>query len=168
MKRKFLVSLSALSLVMLLSISSANAQTSLGAFLAFGTEIETLGIGVNGEFYVTDAITIAPDIIYFFPNTTEFPGSGEIKSKLFEINANGHYHFDLGSSVMPYALVGIGIAIVGVEAFGFDDSTTDIGLNLGGGADFDIGSSIMPFGEIRYATNTSQLVIMGGVRLPLN
>jgi outer membrane protein with beta-barrel domain len=173
MKRKLSILFSVIALIFILSICQSNAQTRFGGFLAFGTEIETLGIGANGEFFITEEISIAPDILYFFPNKTDLGSGEELKLKWFEFNANGHYHFDTGGSVMPYGLAGLNFAIVGIESTAsslpFDESSTEVGLNLGGGADFDIGSNIMPFAEIRFVIgNADQLVLSGGVRIGIN
>ncbi len=149
------------------------AQTEKGAMragggLAFGTEIESLGIQGRFDYAITEQILLAPDLTYFFGKS-----EGSIDLNWFDINLNGNYLFDTGNpDIIPYALAGLNFAIVSASYDGFgdfgDSSSTEIGLNLGGGADFIVGTIII-FGELRYAISSAdQLVIAGGVKFPLN
>ena len=160
MKRKFLT---ITALLMFVFAFNSMAQTRVGAGLAYGTEIENLGINANAQFFINDNIAIAPGLVFFFPKDAGFG----IDINWFDFNANGHYYFKRGS-VEPYVLAGLNFARIKVESGSFDSSNTEIGLNIGGGANFDIGSSIMPFGELRIVVgDADQLVIAGGVRFPI-
>lgn len=48
---------------------SVNAQEKpkIGVFLAYGTEIENLGIGANAEFTISEKLSISPSIVYYLP-----------------------------------------------------------------------------------------------------
>jgi len=140
----------------------------LGGQLAFGTEIESLGIGANFDYAITDVILLAPSLVYFFGKS-----EGEIDWSLFEVNLNGNYLFATGNSnIIPYALAGINLSFWSVNYEGFGNfgglgNDTNIGLNLGGGADFVV-NTFFVFGELRYVISSSdQLVIVGGVKFPL-
>lgn len=141
--------------------------TRLGAGIGFGSEIGSIGIGIRGDYAVTDHILIAPDIMYFFPDK-DFG----IKFNWFDINLNANYVFGISNpDVTPYALVGFNFALQSVD-FPTTDSrrdfdNTEVGFNLGGGADFTSGRVTL-FGEIRYALGNDQLVIGGGAKFPLN
>jgi len=149
---------------------NVQAQASEGAFrlgghLGFGTDISSLGIGVRGDYAVTDKILIAPDFMYFF---------GDSNFSWFDINFNGNYLFEVSNpDITPYALAGLNIAIITVDfdvpVFGESSSSfTGVGFNLGGGADFLVGTLIV-FGELRVGLSSStQLVFIGGVKFPLN
>src|SRR5690606_6123993 len=84
-------------------VFSAQAQesTRIGAFLAYGTEIENIGIGANAEFPIIENLTISPSFIYYFPK--EEYG---IKMNWFEVNANANYYFVTQDNMEVYALGG--------------------------------------------------------------
>lgn len=171
--KKIYLSTLIISLGLFLSTPELHAQTDkgnmrLGGQLAFGTEIESLGIGANFDYAITDAILLAPSLVYFFGKS-----EGEVSWSLFEVNLNGNYLFDTGNSnIIPYALAGLNLSFwsVDYEGFGFGSlgNSTNVGLNIGGGADFVV-STFFVFGELRYVISSSdQLVIAGGVKFPLN
>lgn len=156
---------------------NAKGQTAIGGGLAYGTEIESPGINLNGTYMVTENIAIAPSIIYFFPKSYY----SDYKLKWLEVDLNGHYYFNTTGNIKPYALAGLNFSFLTVPTYDFsslfggsgeveNETTTKIGLNLGGGAEFDIDSSIKPFGQLSYSIieNFGQLVIIAGVRFPLN
>ena len=156
-----------------LSVStiSAQSETTIGGFAAYGTEIESVGIGVNAEFPILEKLTISPSFIYFLPK--DF---GLSKINWFELNANANYYFLDQDEIGFYGIGGLNYSRVEVsfeeenEFFGNDFSASDgrIGLNLGAGANFKIGSSIMPFGEIKYVLiDGGQIVIGGGVKFKI-
>ncbi|WP_246296737.1 outer membrane protein [Winogradskyella vidalii] len=148
-------------------ISNAQDETKLGGYLAYGTEIENIGIGVNAEFPIAEQLTIAPSFTYFLPKD-EYG----VKVSWFEVNANANYYFVEASGVSVYGLGGLNYSSVKVsydDTFGFggDYSASDgrFGLNLGAGANFEIGSSILPFAELKYVIiDGGQLVIAAGVK----
>lgn len=149
----------------------AQEETRIGAFLAYGTEIENLGIGANAEFPVMEKMTISPSLIYYLPKDEM-----GIKINWFEVNGNVNYYFVDQDNIGVYGIAGLNYSSVKVnydgEDFGFggDFSGSDgrFGLNLGGGANFDIGGSITPFAELKYVIiDGGQLVIGGGVKFNL-
>src|SRR5690554_7669165 len=88
------------------SFLSVNAQedTRLGAMLAYGTEIENIGIGANAEFPIIENLTISPSLIYYLPK--EEYG---MKMNWFEVNANANYYFVSQDNMSVYALGGLKI-----------------------------------------------------------
>ncbi len=162
-----------------LMTSKVQGQAAVGGGLAFGTEIESVGINVNGTYMITDNIALAPSLIYWIPKSY----FADYKLKWFEVDLNGHYYFDAGGNVKPYALAGLNFSFITVPVLDWtggwlgggsfttkNSTTTKVGLNLGGGVEFDIDAPIKPFGQINYTIIDSfdQLVIMAGVRFPLN
>ena len=166
MKKKTTLLITVLALTFTFAVQNAIAQTRIGGFLAYGTEIETLGLGAVGEFFVNENIAIAPGLLYFFPKDL-----GGYDYTWFEINANGEYYFTTSGSAQVYGLAGLNFAFVSVDlpaAFGGNASSTEVGLNLGVGSNFDIGSSVLPFAELRFVIgNADQLVLSGGVKWTL-
>lgn len=147
-----------LSLVFIIAICFASqAQKSIGAGLAYGSEIENLGIGVNAEFELNDQIDIAPSFIYYFKKNNV---------SWWELNGNINYIFsDNGPTI--YGLAGLNITSVKVDFGPFSASDSELGLNLGIGASFAQTGSVRPFAEAKYTiSNFDQLSLFGGVRFP--
>lgn len=168
MKKINLIIASALLSLTFSFTANAQTETKIGGLIAYGTEIENLGIGANAEFPIIDKLTISPSFIYYLPKDE----SG-IKINWFEVNANANYYLMEGDNMGVYAIGGLNYSSVKVSYddndFGFtgDFSASDgrFGLNLGGGANFNVGGSITPFAEIKYVLiDEGQLVIAGGVK----
>lgn len=146
---------------------NAQTETRIGGFLAYGTEIENLGIGANAEFPIIEKMTISPSFIFYLPKDET-----GIKINWFEVNANANYYFLDEEKIAVYGLAGLNYSSVKVKyddelSFLDDYSSSDgrFGLNLGGGANFDIGSSITPFAELKYVIiDGGQLVLAAGVK----
>ncbi|MBV6644076.1 MAG: outer membrane beta-barrel protein [Cyclobacteriaceae bacterium] len=157
---KKLTLLLATFVVVILMSTSANAQSRVGAGLAYGNEIESAGIGVNGEFFATDKLSISPSFIFYFPkNDVDY----------WEINGNVNYYFTDGAAAV-YGLAGLNLSRISVDLGPFGDaSDSELGVNLGIGSNFDIGSSILPFAEAKYViSDADQLSLLAGVRFSLN
>ena len=121
---------------------SSIGQVQLGGGLVFGFDIGTVGINLRGDIPVTEEIDVVPGFIYYF----------ESNINIFEFNADGHYNFEAGDVVQPYALAGLNISHFEYDddVFGglIDIDGTDVGLNLGGGVNFEL-SSLSAFAEGR-------------------
>ncbi|MEQ9006694.1 MAG: hypothetical protein RLP12_02345, partial [Ekhidna sp.] len=99
-----------LSIILFTVISLASqAQSKVGVGLAYGSEIESAGIGVNGEFAATDVINIAPSFIYYFKKNNV---------TWWELNGNINYIFS-ESNATVYGIAGLNITGVKVDAPGF-------------------------------------------------
>ncbi|WP_458627628.1 outer membrane protein [Winogradskyella sp. PC D3.3] len=148
----------------------AQTETKIGGFLAYGSEIENIGIGANAEFPIVENLTISPSFIYYFPKD-EYG----IKINWFEVNANANYYFLNEDHIDVYGIAGLNYSSVNVKyendsIFGEDYSASDgrVGLNLGAGTNINIGSNITPFAEIKYVIiDGGQLVIAAGVKFNL-
>ncbi len=161
------------SMIFILGIfctTQAQEDTRIGAFLAYGSEIENLGIGANAEFPIVENLTISPSIIYYLPKE-EFG----IKINWLEVNANANYYFVSSEAIDVYALGGLNYSSVKVSYdgdtfFGESYSASDgrFGLNLGGGINIETGGSIVPFAELKYVLiDGGQLVAAAGVKFNL-
>ncbi|WP_372936699.1 outer membrane protein [Seonamhaeicola sp.] len=156
------------ALIVMFSLNiSAQTETKLGGFLAYGTEIEYIGIGANAEFPIMEKLTISPSFIFYLPKDE----SG-IKINWFEVNANANYYFLAEDNIDVYGIAGLNYSSVKVtydDSYGYlgDFSASDgrFGLNIGGGANFNLSGSITPFAELKYVIiDEGQLVIAGGVK----
>ena len=151
--------------------STGGKDFKIGAMLAYGTEIENIGIGANAEFQVMNQLTISPGFIYYLPKSY-----GPIKTNWFEVNANANYYFVSDEKFDFYGLAGLNYSSISVKYDGAfaglvgNNSASDgrFGLNLGGGANMNLGSSITPFAEIKYVViDGGQLVLAAGIRFAL-
>jgi len=111
----------------------------VGAHLAYGTEIESLGIGVKYQYNFTDNLRFEPSINYFFENDGV---------DMFDLNANVHYLFPMASNIRVYPLAGLTFA--SWDAGKSFDNITRLGVNLGGGAEFDLTNNLMLNFELKY------------------
>jgi outer membrane immunogenic protein len=157
-----------LTLVSLTFCAASYAQVRIGGFLGYGSEIEQLAIGANAEFFLNEKMAIAPSIAFYLPQE-----DGPVKTNLWELNGNFHYYFVSEDMISVYGLGGLNFTTVHVkfDGFGadFDDSQTEIGLNLGGGINFKVTDKIIPFGELKYAiSDFDQVAIFFGVKFQLS
>ena len=146
--------------------STATAQIQLGGGLAYGTEIENIGIQVGGTYAINDEIRAAADIVYYFTGE-DVPG---VDFNWLEINANGHYMFVDEEDLDFYALGGINFTRLSYdfpnnEFFDLDDSQTEVGLNVGAGLEYAVNFGNL-YAEVKYVlSDADQLVLSGGVRI---
>lgn len=146
--------------------ASAQAKTAaVGLNLNYGTEIESLGLGVKGSYCFTDHIRGEASFNYFFPKD---------HFTMWEINANAHYLFNIGDKFKVYPLVGLTYvhghwsnkySVGGGGDFGDDGyNTGKFGVNLGGGAQYDLTDNLMLNFEVKYSlvSDLDQCVISLG------
>lgn len=158
--------------MVMFSFLSVNAQedTRIGAMLAYGTEIENIGIGANAEFPIMENLTISPSFIYYLPKKEYM-----VRVNWFEVNANANYYFVNQDNMSVYALGGLSYNSVKVsfdDDYGilgnYSDSDGRFGLNLGGGINFKISGNIIPFAELKYVIiDGGQLVAGAGMKFNL-
>jgi len=150
---------SALCAIVFLFNQNAHAQKRIGGGLAWGSEVEELGIAVNGEVFILDKLAIAPQFIFFFT---------EENLTWWEIDGDVHF-FPIPGNSEFYALGGINITRVEVDLGNFGEvGDTEAGLNLGAGYNFKITGPVVPFAEVKFiVSDADQLVLSGGVRVGL-
>ncbi len=155
----------------LLCAQKTMAQTTIGAGIGYGTEIESVGVMVNGQFFISDQLAISPDFTYYFPKKI----TDGFNFKWYEINANVNYYFNTEGSTKFYGLGGLNFSIVSIPSIDFGGfgtiggaSSSKIGLNLGGGVDFKLEGNITPFAQLKYTLSSfDQLVIVAGIRFKI-
>ena len=141
--KKFIVLFSMMFFIMGNTFAQKGIQAA-GVHLSYGTEIESIGIGVKYQYNITDNIRLEPSMNYFFENN----GIDQ-----FDINANAHYLFPMASNVRVYPLAGLTFArwsfpqLIGGK---FSNDATRLGINIGGGAEMDITDKLMLNFELKY------------------
>jgi outer membrane immunogenic protein len=138
----------------------AAAQPRLGGGFAYGTEIEELGLQLNGYYgldQVLPGLRVGADFIYYF---TPDPVS------LWTLDLNGQYRFiEPGQPFGAYAIAGLEIARASFEAFGVEGSNTEVGLDLGIGGEYAVVPNVELFGEFKYVIiEGDQAVLTIGAR----
>lgn len=143
-----------------------------GGGLVYGTEIENLGLQLNGYYRLpaNDQIFVGGDFTYYFPDKSTFFGA-EIRTTWIEFNINGQYHFFDDDQFGAYGLGGLNYTSLrfSTEFNGFEesDSESEIGLNIGGGVEYELDFGLI-YGELKFViSDADQLVIGAGVRIPI-
>ena len=120
--------------VMSLSASAQAGDKAVGAQLVFGSETNSIGVGVKGQYYFTDQIRGEGSFDYFLKNKG---------ISMWDINANVHYLFDVANKVKVYPLAGLGYTnwSYKYEYPGhsvIEGSDGRLAINLGGGAEYEL------------------------------
>ena len=166
--RKLSISILSALFIMLCTQTSTAQGIKVGAGLMYGSEIEEIGLQINGvvDLPVT-SLRAAADVGFFFVEDAEIFGT-TIETSVWEANVNAHYVFDFVPKANVYALAGLNFTTVSVDVGGTSDSETDTGLNLGAGAELPLGP-VDFFAEAKLlfsdAYVDSQLALTGGVRI---
>ena len=147
--------------VMSLSASAQAGDKALGAQLVFGSETNSIGLGVKGQYYFTDQIRGEASVDYFFKNKGV---------SMWDINANVHYLFDVADKFKVYPLAGLGYTnwsykyeFPGLPVV--EGSDGRLAVNLGGGAEYELTKDLSVNAELKYQiiSNYNQLVLGVGV-----
>lgn len=147
--------------VMSLSASAQAGDKALGAQLVFGSETNSIGVGVKGQYYFTDQIRGEASFDYFLKNKG---------ISMWDINANVHYLFDVADKFKVYPLAGLGYTNWSYK-LEYDNVTlakgTDgrLAVNLGGGAEYALTDNVSVNAEAKWqiVNNYNQLVLGVGV-----
>ena len=147
---------------MSLSASAQAGDKAVGAQLVFGSETNSIGFGVKGQYYFTDQIRGEGSFDYFLKNKG---------ISMWDINANVHYLFDVADKFKVYPLAGLGYTnwSYKYEYPGhsvIEGSDGRLAINLGGGAEYELTKDLSVNAELKYqivSNNYSQLVLGVGV-----
>jgi len=147
--------------VMSLSASAQAGDKALGAQLVFGSETNSIGLGVKGQYYFTDQLRGEVSVDYFFKNKGV---------SMWDINANVHYLIDVADKFKVYPLAGLGYTnwsykyeFPGLPVV--EGSDGRLAINLGGGAEYELTKDLSVNAELKYQiiSNYNQLVLGVGV-----
>ena len=146
---------------MSLSASAQAGDKAVGAQLVFGSETNSIGLGVKGQYYFTDQIRGEASFDYFLKNKG---------ISMWDINANVHYLFDVANKVKVYPLAGLGYTnwSYKYEYPGhsvIEGSDGRLAINLGGGAEYELTKDLSVNAELKYqiVSHYNQLVLGVGV-----
>lgn len=145
-------------MVCMLAAADTFAQKKIGVMLGYGTEVEQIGLGINGEFNINSKVSISPSFIYWFP---------EDPIKWWEFNANVNYYFSTAGTADFYGLAGVNLFTLKYDGDipNGDDSNSEVGLNLGAGVNFNVGENWEPFTELKFVIgDADQLGLFFGIK----
>lgn len=149
-----------IALFLLLLTTETRAQLSIGPGIAFGTDVDELGIQVRGIYSITDQWRAGADIIYYLDSIKDF--------SIWEINLNAQYVFTDAAQLKAYALAGFNILLFSDSFFGENSTSTEAGLNLGVGGQYLFSDKVSGLAELKYTlSDLDQLVIGLGIQFHL-
>lgn len=120
-----------LALVFLFSmgVSAQTGSKEIMPKIGYQTEAERFLIGLEGRYFLTDNIRLAPSVEFLLPKD-HLTG--------LDVNFNAHYVFPFEGGFKAYPLVGLNVMNNRFSWEGESASDTMFGLNLGAGAQYDI------------------------------
>lgn len=141
------------------------AQTNnIGAGLAYGSEIDRVGLGINAEFMIMPKLSIAPSFNYFLTEKNYY-----VTVRLWEINGNVHYYFMDNDKISVYGLGGLNYTKASAKSsilnYPHASSSGGLGVNIGGGFKYHLNNQWSPFSELKYVIGDyDQLVLLVGMK----
>lgn len=142
-----------------ISAQESHAQVKAGAGLAFGSEIEQVGIHADVYYRLENvrSLKLGGGVIYYF---------SEDDRDFYEINVNGAYIFYEKFMFKSYGYTGLNYSRSSVAFEGSDVSECVFGVNAGIGAEYDFGG-VLAFGDLKYViSDFEQPVFSIGLRIP--
>ena len=151
------------------STAYAQGDISIGGGIAYGFDIEEIGIQLGGTYSLNEDMRLGVDIIYWLIGDDSLMGES-FSYTFLEVNANFHYIFYNEDALMFYGIgtLGIHYADVSIDVMGFSgsESDTELGLGIGAGVEYDLGS-VKLYAEPRFfLSGFDQFALSAGVRIP--
>ncbi|OFY13100.1 MAG: hypothetical protein A2X11_13110 [Bacteroidetes bacterium GWE2_42_24] len=150
-------------------------EMKLGAGLAYGSEIKSIGIGAKFHYGITDQIRLAPGFVFFLPKT-----DGGVKQTLWNLDLDGNYIFMENKGFTVHGIGGVNVSgykitteAVVYEELGYTSpsvevSETKFGFNLGAGLLYPFSDRMHLLVEGKYViSDFDQIVISAGLMFNL-
>ncbi|HTJ52184.1 MAG TPA: hypothetical protein VL443_22135 [Cyclobacteriaceae bacterium] len=145
-------------------IFSGHAQKRIGGMAGYATGFNDINIGANAEFFIFDKVSVAPDMLFYFPVTR-----GDVHKNWIEFNLNGHYYFYTHNIYEFYGIGGMNYTITRYK-YNLDNSRHSkelLNINVGGGVNFKVAKNLIPFSEIRFVGFADNIIVVGGLKFDL-
>jgi outer membrane protein X len=115
--------------ILALGVQAQQGSKAIMPKVGYQTEFKRLGLGVEGRYFLTNNIRLAPGVTFLFPKN---------HSTGLDVDFNVHYVFPIQGGLAFYPFIG-GAMLNNRSSFeGASNSYTDFGLNIGAGAQYDI------------------------------
>ena len=135
------------------------AQISIGGGLVYGTEIENIGISINGLYEINESWRAAPTFTYFLKKNY-------VNWSVLDLDA--HYNFtEIENLGNLYALGGLSLTFWNWDNDfnwgipGLDLNGTEFGINLGVGLYKKINEGLILTPELRYTLGDADYLRLG-------
>lgn len=152
MKKLFIL----LGTLFLLSVGAyaQKGKQAIGFGLGYGTEIESIGLGIKYQYNITNPMRIEPSLNYFFENDNV---------SMLDVNVNFHYLCPVASNVKLYPLFGLTLSNWMFDMYDVDwdgdhvhvdgdgnHNECRFGVNLGVGVEFALSRNWAMNLEFKY------------------
>lgn len=137
--KKLMVTMAAL--LICCSAFAQKREKSFNLSFNYGTEIETLGIGLKFNYNITDAVRLAPNFTYFIKNDGV---------NIWDINMDFNYLFFPTPEFKIYPIAGLSLATLHASFGDYSDNLTRFGANLGAGLEYDLAKNWAINLEFKY------------------
>ena len=146
--KKFIITV-CLSFFGIAALAQTQGEVTIGAHLKYGSEIESLGLGLEAQYGFTDLIRGDGSWSYFFQKKGV---------SMHEFNANLHYLVDLGvnDKLLVYPLAGLNYSITKVQS----STNGELGINVGGGFQYALTNEYSLKGEVKYVIGDADQVVL--------
>jgi opacity protein-like surface antigen len=158
-------------------ITAESGIKSINAGLAFGLDMEKLGLRAGMSYFLDENMRVGGDLTYWFTGeeSSSFMGvSSSVSTTAYEVNGHFHYIFFNENNLIIYGIGALGLhyakAKVSVSGTGIIDgdtssSNSEIGLGIGAGVEYFL-ENVSLFAEPKYfLTGFEQLKLSAGVRI---
>lgn len=125
----------------------------LGVGLVYGTQVESMGFNVRGQYFVTDNVRLEASFNNYFKHNG---------LSMWDLSANGAYVFNITDKFRAYPMLGFTFTSWSLEysipklnpddtkvIYVKSDNTVRFGANYGGGVEYALSKNVAAFGEIR-------------------
>ena len=127
--------------------------------LGYQTEFKRFALGVEGRYFFTDNIRIAPGLTFLFPKN---------HTTGLDVDINVHYVFPIQSGLSVYPFIGGAMLNNRISYGGESASFTDFGFNIGAGAQYDVTDNGYVNFEFKYTfvdgTDPAYFMLGYGIR----
>ena len=152
------------ALMSLGAFAQEKGDIAAGVNVSYGTEISSVGFGVEGQYSITDKIRAELGFDYFLEKDN---------AKMWDLNLNFQYLFPLGDKFDIYPFAGVTYTNWSIGWYVYDDASGVIyesgdesegkfGVNIGCGAQYDLSEKLVLSAELKYQIiNTFDQFVIG-------
>jgi outer membrane protein X len=145
---------------------SARAQEkgdmAVGASLTVGTgnDFSNFGLGAKFQYNVINPLRLEGAFTCFLPKDRDLGTGMEGRTGMWDLSVNAHWLFPVASKITVYPLAGLSLlgtsSSLKIGALGIDrdDSSSELGCNLGGGVDLKLTDRFIFNVELKYRAGT--------------